>query len=82
MIRTQVQFTEEQARKLRRLARDRGVSVAEFVRRCVDGALREDGGGREALVARAMSVVGAFRDVAGATDVAARHDDYLDEAFE
>jgi len=82
VIRTQVQFTEEQARKLRRVARDRGVSVAEFVRRCVDGALQEGTVGREALVANARRLVGAFHDPAGATDVAERHDDYLAEAFE
>jgi hypothetical protein len=82
VIRTQVQFTEEQARRLRRMARERGVSVAELVRRCVDHALQADAGGREALVANALRLVGAFRDRGDATDVAERHDDYLYKAFE
>ncbi|MGH2555074.1 MAG: ribbon-helix-helix protein, CopG family, partial [Actinomycetota bacterium] len=32
MIRTQVQLTEEQARQLKRVAAERGVSLAEIIR--------------------------------------------------
>ena len=81
MLRAQVQLTEEQHRRLRALARRDGVSIAEVVRRSVDRLLDEETGDRGALYARAAELVGAFADRGGATDLATRHDDYLDEAY-
>ena len=42
MIRTQIQLTEAQARKLRVRAREKGVSLAETIRRFVDRGLEEE----------------------------------------
>lgn len=44
MVRTQIQFTEEQARKVRRVARERGISMAEVIRRCIGRAFAFDVG--------------------------------------
>jgi hypothetical protein len=81
MVRTQIQLTEQQARHLRRVAAEEGVSVAAVVRRCVDLALEERRPGRAELYRRATALAGAFRDRDGATDLAAEHDRYLEDAF-
>lgn len=81
MIRTQVQLTEEQMRRLRAAARARRVSIAELVRRCIDRALEEEGAPTAALYDRAAEVVGSFAD-AEATDLSVRHDDYLAGAYD
>ena len=82
MIRTQIQLTEAQARKLRVRAREKGVSLAETIRRFVDRGLEEEKADRADLYARATRVIGCFSDRHGAKDLAKRHDDYLDEAFD
>ena len=82
MIRTQIQLTEEQMRKLRRAARDQGVSLAEMVRRLIDRAMEQEAPDRRAAYARAAESLGRFRDREGAADAGARHDDYLDGAYE
>lgn len=80
MIRTQVQFTDEQARRLRRVANKEGVSIAELVRRCVAQTLGDDEQQLEEAYARAAAVIGAFQDPHGGS-VAEEHDEHLDEAF-
>ncbi|MBI4476877.1 MAG: ribbon-helix-helix protein, CopG family, partial [Acidobacteria bacterium] len=45
MVRTQIQLTEQQARRLRAQARERGVSLAEMIRRCVEKGLAEEAPG-------------------------------------
>jgi hypothetical protein len=82
MVRTQVQLTDRQARRLRAQARDRGLSLAEVIRRCVDKGLAEEMPDRAALYERATRVVGRFHDRRGARDVSGKHDYYLDESFE
>jgi len=82
MVRTQIQLTEEQARRLRKLARHEGLSLAEVIRRCVDRTLNEQAQTRAELYRRAATVIGRHRDREGAHDVAERHDRYLDEAFD
>jgi hypothetical protein len=82
MIRTQIQLTDEQLHKLRRAAREHGVSVAEIVRRCIDRAIDEEIPGRRNDYARAARLVGAFQDREGARDVSARHEDYLEQGIE
>ena len=81
MIRTQVQLTEEQARRLKELASSRGVSMAALIRAAVDQYV-STGSDLEARWERALSVLGRYRDKEGATDVAVEHDRYLDEAFD
>ncbi len=82
MIRTQIQLTEQQARRLRAQARERGVSLAEMIRRLVDRGLTEEAAGRARLYEQAARVVGRFPDRRGARNVARDHDRYLDEALE
>lgn len=77
MIRVQVQLTEQQAAKVKRLADDRGVSVAALVRDAVDELTETSD--REARWERALAAVGKYRS--GLTDVSERHDDYLAEDF-
>jgi Arc/MetJ-type ribon-helix-helix transcriptional regulator len=81
MIRTQVQLTTEQAAKLKRLAAERDVSMAEVIREAVDRL--PDGDDRAERLERALAAIrrGGFRDREGKTDVAIRHDDYLAEAY-
>lgn len=81
MIRTQVQLTEEQLRRLRQLARQEDVSVAELVRRSVDCLLDSASPDRAELYERAAEYVGRFRDSEGAADVATDHDRYLEDAY-
>jgi hypothetical protein len=83
MVRTQVQFTPEQARRLRAIARREGISVAELlVRRSVDGHLLDESQKPAALYERAARVIGAFPDREGTEDLSRRHDDHLRTAYE
>jgi Arc/MetJ-type ribon-helix-helix transcriptional regulator len=80
VVKTQVQFPEEDLTALRRLAAEKGVSVSELVRRGVKQLLKsEQGPTREELWERASKVVGKFHS--GKPDIGQRHDDYLEEAY-
>jgi hypothetical protein len=78
MVRTQIQLSEAQARRLKVLAAERGVSMAALIREAVD---RLAGNDRDQDRERALSVVGKYRDREGASDVAAEHDRYLEDAY-
>jgi hypothetical protein len=79
MVRTQVQLTAEQARSLRQMAAARGVSMAAIIRESVDAYVRSAPRPSTAeLRRRALAAIGAF---SGPTDLARRHDDYLEEAY-
>jgi hypothetical protein len=80
MIRTQIQLTEEQAEKAKRLAAVRGVSMAEVIRQLLDAAPERDD--RAERFARALAAVGIGRDIEGKTDVGVRHDEYLADIYE
>ena len=80
MIRTQIQLTEEQAVAAKRAAAERGISMAEVIREALDHELGQPE--RSDRWGRALAAVGKFRDLEGATDVSARHDDYLAEVYE
>jgi predicted DNA-binding ribbon-helix-helix protein len=81
MIRTQIQLKEEQARKLKKIAAQRKVSMAELIRQGVDGILAEEAGAdREERKERALAAAGRF--ASGLRDVSAEHDRHLAEAFE
>lgn len=69
-------------RKLRRVAAEQGISVAEVVRRCIDRALDREVVSRRGRYERAARHVGAFRDRGGARRVSEEHDTYLEDAFE
>jgi hypothetical protein len=81
VIRTQIQLTEDQAEKARRLAAERGVSIAEVIRQLLDAAPAVDD--RAARLARALDAVrsAGFRDREHRSDVALRHDAYLAEVW-
>jgi predicted DNA-binding protein len=79
VIRTQIQLTEEQMERLRRVSKARGVSIAAVIREAVDRSLEVDD--RQRRWELAMSVVGTGRDIEGATDVSERHDEYYAEAI-
>lgn len=81
MVRTQIQLTEQQARRLRAQARERGLSLAEVIRRYVEKGLSEEPPTRAALYERATRVVGRFPDRRGARDLSRRHDHHLDDAY-
>lgn len=82
MIRTQIQLTEEQLRRVKRLSRQRSVSIAEVIRSFVDHGISAESPRRDEAYRRARAVVGRFPDRDGARDLARDHDRYLDEAFE
>ena len=77
MIRTQIQLSDDQARRLKRLAAQRGVSVAELIREGAERVLADSD--VDERWRRASELVGRYRDPV--PNVAARHDDFLDEAY-
>lgn len=77
MVRTQIQLTEEQTARVKKAARERGISMAELIRRCIDRWMEEEASpDLDALYERAMRIAGTFHDREGRTDVSERHDDY------
>ena len=81
MHRTQIQLTDQQIRKLRAIAREKRISLAEAIRRCLDAQLDDAGPSRTELYKRAARLVGRFQDIEGATDVATEHDRYLQDTL-
>ncbi len=82
MLRTQVQFTSEQSRRLRSLARRQGVSLAELVRQSVDRLLEDESSHPAVRYRRAARLIGAFADRERAKNLSRRHDRYLRESYE
>jgi len=81
MVRTQIQLTEEQAKKVKKIAARRGVPMAEVIRDAVDEVIRSNRHGvREEKRKQAVEILGKFRS--GKRDVSKKHDIYLSEAFE
>lgn len=80
MVRTQIQMTDEQVKDLKRMAKKQGISFAEIMRRSADRTRREGyAPSREELWERFKGAIGCGDS--GLHDVAARHDDYLAEAY-
>jgi len=73
MIRTQIQLDEANYRKLQKIAREQGVSMAHVVRTGVDLALALYE--RSRRWERARALVGGF--TSGRRDVSEKHDRYL-----
>ena len=81
MVRTQVQLTEEQLEKLRRISAENGKSVAELVRLGVELYLASNQQpDRRVLLERALRAAGRFSG-GPPYDVSENHDDYLAEAY-
>lgn len=85
MVRTQVQFPEEQYRKLKAIAAERKVSIAEVVRQAVgqtlDDADRAEKWRRALQALEEMRASPEARDIEGKTDVGINHDKYLAEIY-
>ncbi len=79
MIRTQIQLTEEQARKLKELSANRQESMAALIRKAVDQFIVSGRPDRAALYRQAESVVGKY--TSDADDISTRHDRYLEESY-
>lgn len=80
MVRTQIQLTERQARRLKQLAAARGRSMADLIRVSVDALLAEpDAIDDDVRRERAIAAAGRFRS--GAGDLASAHDRHLADAF-
>lgn len=79
MQRIQVQLTEEQVRNLKWLAHEKGVSMAEILRRGADEMIRTNAPTRDEIWDRAMAAVGCVRG--DGAPVAENHDDYLDDIY-
>ena len=81
MERTQISLDPEQADLLRRLARERGTSMAHLIRDAVETVYGTAVAPppRATLWSRAADAVGAF--AGDGASVAQDHDRYLDEAF-
>ena len=79
MIRTQIQLTEEQAKKLRELSATSRDSVAALIRKAVDQFIVSGNPDRSALYRQAEHVVGKYKSDSG--DISIQHDRYLEEAF-
>jgi signal transduction protein with GAF and PtsI domain len=80
MVRTQIQLTDEQAMEIKKVAVAKGVSVAEIIRRAVEGVIKSSTKADvEERQKRAIEIVGKFRS--GKRDVSKKHDAYLTEAY-
>ena len=80
MIRTQIQLTEEQSRRVKTVAQEENVSMAQVIRDAIDAWLEQRSKPRAAdRWERSLSLVGKFRS--GLSDIAENHDAYLAEAY-
>jgi Arc/MetJ-type ribon-helix-helix transcriptional regulator len=81
MIRTQIQLTEEQSRRIKSVARQENISMAQAIRDAIDDWLERRSELTEAeRWERSLGVVGRYRS--GLSDLAEDHDRYLAEAYE
>ena len=80
MVRTQIQLTETQARRLRQLAAAQRRSMADLIRSSVDALLVESGASDDEVKrARALGAAGRFRS--GVRDLSSQHDRHLAEVL-
>jgi len=82
--RTQISLDAAQAARLRRLARERGTSMAALIRDAVERTYPDsEADSRDARWARALAVIGSVRsDPVGAGGVSSRVDDEFAESIE
>lgn len=81
MVRTQIQLSEKQARLVKSISAEKGISVSEVIRRAIDSmesySMDHDAGKKREL---ALEVVGKFNS--GTGDISENHDEYLSRAFQ
>lgn len=76
MVRTQIQLTEKQARRLKHLAASQGRSMADLIRTSVDAMLAQpEANDDEVRRSRALRAAGRFHS--GVRDLSVRHDRHL-----
>ena len=81
MVRTQIQLTEEQARRLKEIAHGQHISMAELIRRQVDELVKScEVRGRDELIEQAKEACGKYGS--GRSDVSEEHDSYLSGDFQ
>lgn len=79
MIRTQIQFEEEQYKRIKELADQQKVSIAALVRRAVEQFIMTGKPGRSSLYREALKISGKYK--ADHDDIAVKHDQYLEDAY-
>jgi len=79
LIRTQIQLTKEQATLLKKISREKHISIAEIIRRSLDPLIKNEIFHMREKRRKAQKAAGKFRS--GLKDLSTRHDDYLSEAF-
>jgi hypothetical protein len=79
MIRTQIQLTEAQGKKLRELSVASRESMAALIRKAVDQFIVSGNPDRSALYRQAETVIGKYASDKG--DISINHDRYLEEDF-
>jgi Ribbon-helix-helix protein, copG family len=77
VVRTQIQLLPEQVSALKRVAGERGISMAEVIREAVDRYVVP--GPNTSRRQRAIAAIGGFRS--GHHDVGTNHDRHLADAF-
>ncbi len=77
MVRTQIQLTEEQSEKLRRLSLEKHESVASIIRKAVNLYLSSGQRDRSDLFRIAETVLGKYESLE--TDISLKHDRYLEK---
>jgi len=76
MIRTQIQLTEAQAKTIKRVAIERGTSVAEVIRRAVESMVQASPKASiQERIRRAREIAGKFHS--GKRNASHKHDEYL-----
>lgn len=80
MIRTQIQLSEEQWKKLKALSVARRVSMAELIRQSVDLLVHNpEAVSLEERRKKALEIAGKYRS--GSSDISNGHDQYLDKIY-
>ena len=80
MIRTQIQFTQEQWEALKKLAASRHISISEVVRESVDQVIHSPENREIDEYQRlCVEIVGKYQS--GLSDISANHDKYLSEIY-
>jgi hypothetical protein len=77
MPRTQIQLTEEQATRLRKVAAVQGRSMADLIRQSIDFWLDSSPATRDRSAIREAAIALAGRYQSRHRDLAKRHDHYL-----
>ena len=80
MVRTQIQLTEAQAKTIKRVAMEKGTSVAEVIRRAVENMVQASPKASvQERIRRAREIAGKFHS--GKRSVSRKHDEFLVEAY-